>query len=213
MGVYNKGILGSFSGKVGPVVGASWRGKEVMRSLPRKSGKIPTDKQMEQREKFSVVSQFLAPLQGVISQYFGLPQGDKSRSNLAMAYHLKEAVAFDVRGYEMLYDKVLVTKGDLLFPPDLSRLSDAGGILRFNWTNNSGQGNALPTDELLVVIYEPLAKATTIHYKVATRADGVGIITMPVYDLGHSMQCWVGFISADEKRNTTSVYTGEFTPY
>jgi hypothetical protein len=213
MGVYNKGILGSFSGKVGPVVGASWRGKEVMRSLPRKSGKIPTDKQMEQREKFSVVSQFLAPLQGGISQYFGLPQGDKSRSNLAMAYHLKEAVAFNGTSYEMLYDKVLVTKGDLIFPPDLSRLSDAGGILRFNWTDNSGQGNALPTDELLVVIYDPQAKATAIHYNVATRADGVGSITMPGYDFGHLMNCWVGFISADEKRNTTSVYTGEFTPY
>jgi len=37
MGTYNKGILGAFYGKVGTVVGSTWRGKDVMRSLPRKS--------------------------------------------------------------------------------------------------------------------------------------------------------------------------------
>ena len=42
MGTYNKGILGAFSGKVGPVVGATWRGKEVMRSLPKKSNRLAT---------------------------------------------------------------------------------------------------------------------------------------------------------------------------
>jgi hypothetical protein len=52
MGTYNKGILGAFSGKVGPVVGASWRGKEVMRSLPKKSGRAATSTQLLQRLKY-----------------------------------------------------------------------------------------------------------------------------------------------------------------
>ena len=43
MGTYNKGILGPFSGKVGTVVGASWRGKDVMRSLPKKTDRTPDD--------------------------------------------------------------------------------------------------------------------------------------------------------------------------
>ena len=42
MGTYNKGILGAFSGKVGPVVGATWRGKDVMRSLPKKTNRLAT---------------------------------------------------------------------------------------------------------------------------------------------------------------------------
>ena len=58
MGTYNKGILGAFSGKVGPVVGASWRGKEVMRSLPKKSNRVATATQLLQRQKFAMVQAF-----------------------------------------------------------------------------------------------------------------------------------------------------------
>ena len=59
MGTYNKGILGPFSGKVGTVVGANWRGKDVMRSLPKKTDRTPTQTQLLQREKFTAVSNFL----------------------------------------------------------------------------------------------------------------------------------------------------------
>ena len=55
MGTYNKGILGAFSGKVGPVVGATWRGKDVMRSLPKKSNRLATAFQQQQRSKFAMV--------------------------------------------------------------------------------------------------------------------------------------------------------------
>ena len=34
MAEIKKGILGGFSGKVGPVVGANWRGKDIIRSTP-----------------------------------------------------------------------------------------------------------------------------------------------------------------------------------
>lgn len=35
MGTIKKGILGGFSGKVGTVVGSSWKGIAYMRSLPQ----------------------------------------------------------------------------------------------------------------------------------------------------------------------------------
>lgn len=48
MGRIKKGILGGFSGKVDSVVGASWRGIDYMRSLPRTSDKPATVAQLEQ---------------------------------------------------------------------------------------------------------------------------------------------------------------------
>jgi len=36
MGTIRKGVLGGFSGKVGTVVGSSWKGVSFMRSLPGK---------------------------------------------------------------------------------------------------------------------------------------------------------------------------------
>ena len=35
MAEIKKGILGGFSGKVGTVVGVNWRGKDIIRSLPK----------------------------------------------------------------------------------------------------------------------------------------------------------------------------------
>ena len=113
MGTYNKGILGPFSGKVGTVVGASWRGKDVMRSLPKKTDRTPTEVQMLQRLKFTTVSDFLTPMSNVISLYFGSGSGELTRRNQAMSYHMKEAVSYADPVFEILYNKVLISKGDL----------------------------------------------------------------------------------------------------
>ena len=113
MATFEKGILGGFSGKVGNVVGARWRGKNVMRSLPQRGDYTPTERQEEQRQKFRTVIRFLSPISGVLDLYFGSPQGDKSRINLATSYHLKDAVVNTAQGMVMDYAKVLISKGDL----------------------------------------------------------------------------------------------------
>ncbi len=48
MAEIKKGILGGFSGKVG----TNWRGKDIIRSLPKASKKAPTEEQLIQRVKF-----------------------------------------------------------------------------------------------------------------------------------------------------------------
>ena len=92
MATYNKGILGAFSGKVGPVVGATWRGKDVMRSLPKKSNRLATAFQQQQRSKFAMATEFLSSVQPVVSRYFGGNTGLKTRRNQAMSYLMKEAI-------------------------------------------------------------------------------------------------------------------------
>ena len=92
MATFNKGILGGFSGKVGTVVGANWRGKDIMRSLPKPSQKEPTEKQLLQQAKFKLAVSFLQPLKTIQSQYFGSGSGVKSRVNLATSYTINEAM-------------------------------------------------------------------------------------------------------------------------
>lgn len=58
MGIYSKGILGPISGKVGTVVGASWRDKDCFRSLPRaRRTKRVTELQLLHREAFALHAQ------------------------------------------------------------------------------------------------------------------------------------------------------------
>ena len=48
MGTIKKGILGGFSGIVGTVVGANWRGMDIMRSRPKARDGTPTPLQILQ---------------------------------------------------------------------------------------------------------------------------------------------------------------------
>lgn len=78
MGTYNKGILGAFSGKVGPVVGANWKGMD-MRSFPKKTRRAPTENQLLQRLKFTAATRFLTPINSVVGRYFGNESGEKTK--------------------------------------------------------------------------------------------------------------------------------------
>lgn len=208
MGTYNKGILGAFSGKVGPVVGANWRGKDVMRSLPKKSKRNPTENQLLQRMRFTAVATFLKPLRGLTSLYFGYATGDKSKVNMATSYHMKEAVEFDGTDFVVLYNKVQISKGVLLGLQTPTVTPGAGGVLQFSWTDNSGQGTAKGTDTLLVVIYGPLNDQTAIFLEAGMRAELSATVTLPEAYVATEVHCWIAFISDTGKLYSTSNYMG-----
>lgn len=208
MGEYSKGILGAFSGKVGPVVGASWRGKEIMRSKPRKSKKQPTELQLVQRQKFAFVMRFLTPLGLILGRYFGQKTGDRSRKNMAMSYHMKEAVAFNGTEWEMLYPKVQISKGDLLGVSVPKIEAEAGGIIQISWKNNSGQATAKEDDQLIAVVYEQGSATSEMFFKIAPRVEEMGAIQLQDFMIGKSVHCWIAFVAADEKKYATSNYMG-----
>lgn len=211
MGVYNKGILGPFSGKVGTVVGASWRGKDILRSLPKKTNRRPTDTQQLQRDRFTAVSEFLTPISNVVSQYFGSRSREQTRRNQAMSYHMKEAVEYVDPDFVILYNKVLISKGDLVGIQNPTVGSAATGTIEFTWEDNSGQGSAKETDQLVVVLYAPAEGLYYTMLNAATRNAGGVTLALPDYFTGLEVQCWITLASATGKSYATSVYMGAVT--
>ena len=59
MGIINQGILGGFSGKVGPIVGFRWKSNYYIRARAAKVSNPRTPKQQEQRGKFATAFSFL----------------------------------------------------------------------------------------------------------------------------------------------------------
>lgn len=208
MGTYNKGILGAFSGKVGPVVGASWRGKDVMRSLPRKGNRVATATQLLQREKFTMVTEFLTPLNSVVGRYFGNNNGDKTRRNQAMSYLMREAINYADPDLVWDYSKVLISRGDLLGLNVATATAGTGQSVDLAWTDNSGQGDAETTDKLVVVLYEPTSKTTVHALNAAQRSQGTANVTVPAFLSGLTVQVWATFAATDDKLYATSQYLG-----
>jgi hypothetical protein len=155
MGTFNKGILGGFSGKVGTVVGFNWRGLDVMRSLPKKSGRQPSEKQLIVQARFTLTAHFLAPIKAILSAYFGQPSAEKSRYNLAFSYHNKEAIIGTYPDYEIDFQKVIVSKGELLNVEQPTVVAQSGAELKYSWIDNTGEGEAKATDTVLVVVFNP----------------------------------------------------------
>ncbi|WP_417559196.1 DUF6266 family protein, partial [Mesoflavibacter zeaxanthinifaciens] len=154
MGTFKKGILGGFRGKVGSVVGARWRGKYVMRSVPEvDENRTPTEEQRKVRERFSLVARFLNPMKPIVGKYFGKKQGDKSPFNLATSYHITEAVLEVGEDFIMDYPKVLISKGDLSGLQSPTLTATVANVLQLDYTDNTGQGFAKADDQLLVVLF------------------------------------------------------------
>lgn len=210
MGTYNKGILGAFSGKVGPVVGASWRGKEVMRSLPKKSNRVATVLQQRQRQKFTMVNDFLRGVQPVVKRYYGGDSGIKTRSNQAMSYLMREALVFTDPDFEWNYSKVLISRGDLT-GIDEATITVAAGQINVMWTDNSDQGEARADDRLVLVVYAPESKAVVYSLAAGARTDAAAALAMPSYLAGAEVHVWATFVAADEKLFATSLYLGSIT--
>ena len=208
MGTYNKGILGAFSGKVGPVVGASWRGKDVMRSLPRKGNRVATATQLLQREKFTMATSFLTPLNGVVGRYFGNNTGDKTRRNQAMSYLMREAITYVDPDLVWDYSKVLISRGDLLGLNAAAAVPGAGHSVDLTWSDNSNQGDAETTDKLVVVLYEPTSKTTVHALNAGTRNQVTGNVVVPAFLAGLTVHVWATFASTNDKLYATSQYLG-----
>ena len=152
MGIINQGILGGFSGKVGPIVGFRWKSNYYIRARAAKVSNPRTPKQQEQRGKFATAFSFLKAIKPFIRIGYKELTQDKSAFNSAMSYTLKRAVTGSGKEIKIDFDRALVSMGTLM-PVFEGTATQDGNKMHFNWQDNSGTGNAEDTDIAMLLIY------------------------------------------------------------
>lgn len=90
-------------------------------------------------------------------------------------------------------------------PPSVALLSP--GNLDFGWTDNSGKGKARQTDKAFVAAYSEEMNHWQYKLSAADRSDGHCGLDINLLG-GKILHGWLGFISADGKEVTDSIYTG-----
>lgn len=208
MATYNDGPLGGFSGKLGPVVGSTWRDLKILRSLPIKSEKPPSEAQLLQRLKMAVTMEFLTPIRPLLKVTFKKNLHDKSGFETAKSYYMKETLQATESGWEILYSKVLISAGDLRGFTNPSISVGADHTLHLEWTDDSGQAMANASDKVLLVMFIPQLKQFEIFKTDATRADGTTNIDYPQYYQGVEAHCWATFGTNNGSRYAVSTYLG-----
>jgi hypothetical protein len=186
MGVIKQGILGGFSGKVANVVGSSWKGIAVLKSLPLSVANPKTAGQVAQRGAMSsivVASRLL--LASLIQPYWNPFSQRMSGYN---AFVKENIDTFLTAGFTTFAD-FFATRGSLLGITSTSDVADESlSTIVINWTDNSGTADALGADDVSAVVYNETQDTWLTNIGGAIREDetmSISDANMAVSDVLH----------------------------
>lgn len=204
MGQIKQGILGGFSGRVGTVVGSSWKKVSYMRALAISVSNPRTLKQQAQRGKFVKCLRFLCAIVPYVRTGYKQLAQEYSAFNAAMSYLLRHAVVGSGRDIAMDYERVLVARGTLM-PVLNAAVAKEEGKLSFSWDDNSGMGDALDTDLAMPLAYNK-ARGEAIYLSAgAARKDGKAELALPANWGDDALAVYLAFVAEDGTRVTNSV--------
>lgn len=208
MGTINKGILGGFSGKVGTVIGGTWKGIDYMRSRSsRRSGNFSA-KQLEQQAKFGMIMKFLRTFGTLLSSTFRDYANGITGPNAALTYNIANAITGAYPAFSIDYSKVLLSKGNLQNATAPAAAAGAAGKLNFSWTDNSGSGMANATDQAILFVHCPATGQTVYNINAAARNAATAEFNATGFS-GKTVQTWIAFITEDGNEVSDSLFTGE----
>ena len=206
MAKINQGILGGFSGKIGNVVGGSWKGINYMRVLTKPSNPN-SEKQQNQRTKFTTALSFLQPITPFLRVGYKLFTAKQTAFNAAMSNVLTNGIAGEAPDLELIYAAISVSKGNLT-PVANPAFSYDSGEITMTWADNTGSGTAKATDKAMYVVYNVAKKDAVYETSGAERSMTVQIADLPAEWIGDTVQVYLAFITADGKDVANSAYLG-----
>ena len=204
MGIINQGILGGFSGKVGPIVGFRWKSNYYIRARAAKVSNPRTPKQQEQRGKFATAFSFLKAIKPFIRIGYKEFTQDKSAFNAAMSYTLKRAVTGSGKEIKIDFDRALVSMGTLM-PIFEGTATQNGNKMYFNWQDNSGMGNAEDTDIAMLLVYNKDKETAVYDTKTALRSSQHAELQLPSDWQDDELIAYLSFCSADGNTIANSI--------
>ena len=208
MGKIAQGILGGLSGKVGNIIGGSWKGIDYIRIKPSSVANPRTVGQVNQRNKFTVTLEFIQAVKPFIQKGYKFLAVKKTAFNAAMSYVLNNAITGVEPNFNVDYANALVSRGGLSAALNPSTDLATPGEVTFNWDDNSAEGNANATDKAMLLVYNPSKKESISLTDGADRTVGTQIVAIPTTYAGDTVELFMAFITADGSQVSNSTYLG-----
>lgn len=211
MAIINQGILGGVSGKIGNVIGGTWKGIDYLRIKPSSVANPKTEGQLDQRSKFAKVLHFLQPMTDFLRVGFKLYAIKMTEFNAAMSYNLFNAVLGAYPNYTIDYPNALVSRGNLKGVANGTTNSTSVAEIDITWDDNSSSGNALATDKSLILILNPDKKESIYTTSGPPRSAGTETLNLPPEYSGDVVEVYLGFVSEDGTKVSNSSHLGSVT--
>jgi len=203
MGIYVKGALGAFSGKVGNIVGSSWRSIDYLRSLPKPSKKAATEKQKAHRAKFALAIEFLSPMREIINIGFSDKSQKKMTAFNQATNELITKIAGEYPSFSIPYENVRFSRGSLSnIPANVEqRIS---GEIDVTWSTSVHRLGAVADDVVHIILYHENSQDFFV-FQDAVREDGQYVVDPEGLGTG-VFHIWIMVISKDGQKRSSSKY-------
>lgn len=208
--------MGPFRGKLGNIIGTSWKGIPVMRTRPekRKRPRRAKGNEKQNQSKFAMAHYWLQPLLKFVREGFKNYSFRAEGFNAAKSYLLKNA--FEGVKPDIYINPALVrlSAGGLPLPSGITtaiaaeQLENGRASIEFSWDTTNISGGANHFDQVMVAAYNVAEKEAFIMVHVGFRHDGSYILEV---EKGHTYHLYLAFTAKDRSRQSDSVYLGEIT--
>lgn len=198
------GLLGGFSGKVGPVVGCRWKNIYYIRSRAARVSNPNTERQQCQRGKFRTAVNFLKTILPFVQVGFRNYEQGKSAYNVAISYLMHHAFAGNGQEAVLDFEKVRVSQGSLT-PAAGASVGRMGGNMLVSWSNNTAEGDATADDVAMLLVYNRTCGEAIWQLSACSRSDGRCGLRLPLGWESDELAVYLAFRSADGQRISNSV--------
>lgn len=210
MATIKQGALGGFSGKVGPVIGTSWKGKAVIKARALSYNDANTEAQQQIRSKFKMLIQFTSATYGFVSVGFKSQATDITEQNTAIRLNFENGFTGTWPNYELNYTKLVLSRGKIDNPYNTAAQVQ-GSDLNFTWTDNSGIGNAKENDKVMFLAFNTAKKQAVYDTAASDRSSRQTTYTLPTSWTGDTIEVYFAMQRADSDETSNSLYLGSFT--
>ena len=209
MGIAESGVYGPMIGKVGQVVWYKLKGQTVARGVgdriaPKTANEIKAGK------KHRELIEFFKRTQEFIRRGFtGAAMDTKyNYHNLAMSYNRANAMNPSNEVAEILYQKMLLSQGNLLVPQNPS-VAVVGSSLQFSWEYPSDSGFEYRNNRVMLLVYFPDEHNSHTELSGAKRAELTDSLNLHPTELTKTMHVYMAFGAHDSLDVSDSVYVGQ----
>ena len=209
MAIIKLGILGPLHGKVGPIIGTTWKDVAVIKAQAQSYNDRQSQAQLTQRMNMKLTMFFLRPLKKFIRIGYKDHQKKMSAFNAATSQILKNAIVGSYPEISVNCSKALLSKGILTPAFEIYANHDHEKIT-IKWVDNSNINLARPTDIAMPVAYNLTKSQAIFNADVeCCRSDQRLDITFPSDWKTDTVAIYLSFIDlwGDKISNSTFIDT------
>ena len=209
MAKIRKGILGPLSGKLGPVVGATWKEIPYVRQKPKKKGKKRkrTQGQIATQEKLRFMNNVLVPFHTYINIGFMHHAADKTEISAAFSANYHTAIGGIHPNLEVDYSQLIFSLGSLAMVTDVTMELIDGDSLKLTWNPNTSR-KVSSDDQLMLVVYCPELEETAGFVGGVKRNDKECLFKFSPEMVGKALEVYIIMTSINRKKIADSKYLG-----